>query len=134
MSSLVILLSCSFSSFSIRLLNSLFRSNNSPSCFFSSSTKLSFQASSCASLSDIDARRGARDSFDAAYIRNRRSRIMSSYVGCFSCPVGGLSGLGLVLSCSTSWEKISLGRFDSAPDVDVVSAVVRDFRSVTSRG
>ena len=60
MSSLVILLPCSFSSFSINPLNSSFRSFNSPSCFSISLTRTSLHASSSGSL------RGLRVSFAEA--------------------------------------------------------------------
>jgi hypothetical protein len=70
----------------------------------------------------------------------RRSRIISSYVGCFSCPVGGLEGEGEVLSFSTVWLKMARGdefefeEDDEEVDEAEVEADVMDSRRETSRG
>jgi hypothetical protein len=68
----------------------------------------------------------------------RRSRIISSYVGCFSCPVGGLSGEGEVFSFSTVWLKMARGEAGVEEEDDEVEeefvADVMDSLRETSRG
>ena len=63
---------------------------------------------------------------------------MSSYVGCFSCPVGGLSGEGEVLSFSTVWLKMARGvEAEVVDELDVeveVEADAIEFLRKTSRG